>query len=192
MLMAFVGTTRVASGEPREVYAAVCAHQGTGRLAIYDENGRTVEREELESLARLPVPETAPAPVHGVGRPKLGVVAREVSLLPKHWEWLAQQRGGASASLRRLVEEHMKHEAGRHAARMAQEALHRMMWDMAGNWPGFEEACRCLFAHDYRGMSEHISTWPEDARAAFEERMKALEAMESAAAAEEKPPLPHA
>src|SRR5690606_4895878 len=86
------------------------------------------------------------AVAHRRGRPKLGVVSREVTLLPRHWEWLAAQPSGASGALRRLTENAMRIEAGAGRARTRQEAAYRFMTAMAGNFSGFEEAIRALFA----------------------------------------------
>ncbi|HVJ43284.1 MAG TPA: DUF2239 family protein [Dongiaceae bacterium] len=98
------------------------------------------------------------------GRPKLGVVAREVTLLPRHWDWLAGQPGGASVTLRKLVEAARRQQAGGDARRAAQEATYRFMSAMTGNETGFEEAVRALFA-DERGKFESlIAVWPRDLR----------------------------
>lgn len=101
-------------------------------------------------------------PRRGRGRPKLGVVAREVTLLPRHWEWLAAQPGGASVALRKLVEEARRSQSGR--ARQAQERAYHFMNAMAGDLPGFEEATRALFAGDREGFAERIAGWPTDVR----------------------------
>jgi hypothetical protein len=98
----------------------------------------------------------------GRGRPRLGVVAREVTLLPRHWEWLNAQPGGASVVLRKLVETGMRDDRAReHAMR---EAAYRFMSAMAGDMPGFEEATRALFAGDMHGMSARMAPWPADIR----------------------------
>ena len=106
----------------------------------------------------------AQAAPRGPGRPKLGVVAREVTLLPGHWDWLAAQPGGASVALRALVD------AARNVApegdrrRAAQEAGYRFMQAMAGDQAGFAGACRALFAGDIGAFEEHCATWPDDVR----------------------------
>ena len=100
----------------------------------------------------------------GRGRPKLGVVAREVTLLPRHWDWLAEQRGGASVALRKLIDEARRANAGRDMQRRAQERAYSFMSTMAGDLPQFEEASRALFAHDLNGLTERITEWPEDVR----------------------------
>ena len=101
----------------------------------------------------------------GRGRPKLGVVGREVTLLPRQWEWLAAQPGGASVALRRLVDEAKRSAGTAPQLRASQEAAYHFMSAMAGNLPGFEEATRALFANDARGFDQQVSTWPEDVRA---------------------------
>jgi uncharacterized protein len=98
----------------------------------------------------------------GPGRPRLGVVAREVTLLPRHWEWLKTQPGGASVALRKLVEAARKDSSGVDEARIAQAALYRFMSSMAGNLEGFEEASRALFANDKAHFDQRIAKWPVD------------------------------
>lgn len=100
----------------------------------------------------------------GRGRPKLGVTAREVTLLPRHWEWLAAQPGGASVTLRKLVEEARRTTGAQQKVRQAQEAAYRFMSAMAGDFPGFEEATRALFADDRDRFEQHMTEWPVDVR----------------------------
>ena len=110
---AFRGNTLLASGPLAEVAMAVkqALEQGTSEpvLTFDDATGRVIDLDlrgsEADIIARLSPPQPANAPARGRGRPKLGVVAREVTLLPRHWEWLAAQPGGASVTLRRLVDE---------------------------------------------------------------------------------------
>jgi hypothetical protein len=98
----------------------------------------------------------------GPGRPRLGVVAREVTLLPRHWDWLSGQPGGASVALRKLVEEARRANAGKDRVRRSQEAAYRFMSAIAGNLPGFEEAARALFARDPERFADCIRGWPAD------------------------------
>lgn len=100
----------------------------------------------------------------GRGRPKLGVVPREVTLLPRHWEWLADQPGGASAVLRRLVDEARRNGGTQQQRRAAQDAAYRFMQAIAGDLPGYEEATRALFADDRSRLEQWIAAWPEDIR----------------------------
>ncbi len=98
------------------------------------------------------------------GRPRLGVVAREVTLLPRHWEWLNSQPGGASVALRKLVEEARRSSEGKDRVRRSQEAAYRFLSAMAGNEPGYEEALRALFAGDRARFDALAESWPPDVR----------------------------
>ena len=178
---AFLGPNWLASGPLAEVAIAVMK---ASRIAaapptiIFDDaSGRPIDLDlrgtEREIVARLPQPapdpETlvnhpaAPEP-RGRGRPKLGVVAREVTLLPRHWDWLATQPGGASVALRKLVEEARRTDGDRDRSRAARDAAYHFMSAMAGNLPGFEEASRALFADDRRRFAGLIAGWPDDVR----------------------------
>ncbi|VVD78373.1 hypothetical protein PCE31106_00969 [Pandoraea cepalis] len=100
----------------------------------------------------------------GRGRPKLGVVAREVTLLPRHWDWLAAQPGGASVALRKLVEDARRAHAQRDDRRASHERAYHFMSALAGDLPGFEEAARALFADDRVRFGERVAGWPADVR----------------------------
>lgn len=119
---------------------------------------------KLASKASSASPSATPVPAPGVGRPRLGVVAREVTLLPRHWQWLSAQPGGASAALRRLVDEARRTHAGRDAQRAAAERAYRFMSAIAGHEPGFEDASRALFAQDGAKFASRIEAWPHDVR----------------------------
>jgi hypothetical protein len=108
--------------------------------------------------------DAANQPRNGPGRPKLGIISREVSLLPRHWEWLEKQPNGISGTLRRLVEEAKRQDPDKERARMAREAADKFMWAMTGNLPGFEEATRALYAQDRKRFDKLISLWPLDIR----------------------------
>ncbi|MDP3854399.1 DUF2239 family protein [Phenylobacterium sp.] len=165
---AFVGKLRVASGSLADVAPAVKAAfdaDATHLLVFEDATGHTAEldlRGELaDVLARLAAQEAPePAKPTSRGRPKLGVIAREVTLLPRHWEWLAAQPGGASAALRRLVEDARR--AAPADSRQAQEAVHRVMFALAGDLPDFEEASRAFYAKDYARFDDLTASWPQD------------------------------
>jgi len=92
------------------------------------------------------------------------VVAREVTLLPRHWEWLAAQPGGASVALRKLVEAARRDHRDRDIQRQVQECAHRFMSAMAGDLPGYEEAIRALFADDQARFAGLVAPWPADVR----------------------------
>ncbi|WP_034410406.1 DUF2239 family protein [Derxia gummosa] len=100
----------------------------------------------------------------GRGRPRIGVVPREITLLPRHWEWLAAQPGGASVALRKLVEDARRSSAAKDRQREAQERAYNFMSAMAGDLPGFEEATRALFANDLTRLNEITAAWPSDVR----------------------------
>ncbi|KGT77942.1 hypothetical protein MA20_25050 [Bradyrhizobium japonicum] len=175
---AFQGHRRLASGPAGEVALVVkrmtsppdepiiIFEDGTGRSIDFDLRGG--DREVLARVARLvpsPVEETAPpSEPRGRGRPKLGVVAREVTLLPRHWEWLNAQPGGASVALRKLVDEARRASGDKDRERQARDAAYHFMSTMAGNLPQFEEASRALFADDRRRFTGLIADWPVDVR----------------------------
>lgn len=167
---AFDGPRRIASGPLARVAAVVTvvieAGAGGPVLVFDDRTGAVIDldlrgsaEEVVARLAPDPVPEDAP---RGRGRPKLGVVAREVTLLPRHWDWLADQPGGASVALRRLVEEARRRDAGPARIRAAQAAAHRFMTAMAGDLPGYEAALRALHAADRAGFDTATTAWPAD------------------------------
>jgi hypothetical protein len=109
-------------------------------------------------------PEAIATPKPVRGRPRLGVTAREVTLLPRHWDWLATQPGGASAALRRLVDLARRDNLAGDRRRETQEAVHRVMTTLAGNLPGYEEALRALYAGDGESFSRRMAEWPHDVR----------------------------
>jgi hypothetical protein len=165
-LAAFAGDLRLAAGTAEEVARAAKRAADAGEpVLVFDADARPVDLDlrgtAEEVLARLP--REAP---RGPGRPKLGVTAREVTLLPRHWEWLARQPGGASVALRKLVEEASK--SAREETRRAQEVAYRFMSAMAGDRPGFEEASRALFAGDRARFEAETAAWPEDIRTHLE------------------------
>jgi uncharacterized protein len=162
----FVGERRIAYGSLEEVARAAKAAEDAGEaalLAFNDDTGQPLEldlRGSIEDvLARLHSPPRNPQPASR-GRPRLGVTAREVTLLPSHWEWLASQPGGASAALRRLVDQARR--AGTDRLREAQEAAHRVMFAIAGDAPDFEEATRAVYAKDYARFDLLSASWPRD------------------------------
>lgn len=157
---AFVGTRRLAAGAIGPVSAAAQAEAARGATHIVilsDSTGRTVDPAEREAVAPTERP--------GRGRPKLGVTAREVTLLPRHWDWLATQPGGASAALRRLVETARRETVEVDQTRRNQEAVHRAMTTLGGDLPGYEEALRCLYSGDRERFDGLIAAWPADVSA---------------------------
>jgi hypothetical protein len=153
---AFSGFDQLASGSLAAVYAA-CLHEADA--VIFDqETGRVVDIDP-----RFPPGEEVARP----GRPKMGVVAREVTLLPRHWDWLATQPGGASVTLRKLVEEAGRNPQARQRAR--RDAVYRFATALVGNAPAYEEAMRALYAGAAEDFAAHIEAWPGDVRRVLEE-----------------------
>ncbi len=177
--IAFEGDRRVASGALRDVarLARQAFDRGDAAILIFDaETSQPVEIDFRgtadDVVARLPetaqaaadgAAPQAPAP-RGPGRPKLGVVAREITLLPRHWDWLSQQSGGASVAIRKLVDEARRGSEDKDRARRAQESAYRFMSVMAGNQPHYEDAIRALFAGDAARFEELVAGWPADVR----------------------------
>ena len=163
---AFIGHRILASGPVPHVALKVKAAMETSPdeavLVFDDATGKVIDldlRGDAEDIiARLTAAET-PKPA-GRGRPKLGVVAREVTLLPRHWDWLAAQPGGASQALRRLIDRARSDDAGQTGRKARQEAAYRFMSAMAGDLPGFEEASRALFAGDAASLMQKMGDWP--------------------------------
>jgi hypothetical protein len=177
-------THRLLAAGPLNEVALVVKRAGemgaAGRLLTFDDaTGAVIDLDlrggEAEILERLSkrhdetcefaaFERSAEQSPRGRGRPKLGVVAREVTLLPRHWEWLARQPGGASVVLRRLVEEARKADGGQGEERAKREATYRFMSAVAGDFPGFEEATRALFDGRLDGFKAHMANWPKDVR----------------------------
>jgi hypothetical protein len=176
--IAFDGDRCIASGALRTVARAAketLDRRKDAAVLVFDSSSGPVEidfRGSVDAvLARLPDPDGAvatedassPAP-RGPGRPKLGVVAREVTLLPRHWEWLAQQSGGASVALRRLVDEARRANKDKDRVRQAREAAYRFIAAMGENKPHYEEVARALFAGDAERFQAWTAAWPADVR----------------------------
>lgn len=186
---AFQGDDKVASGELREVVRTAKARVDADKtpvLVLDDAASRLIEIdyrgpadvvvERLADSVGEGMPDTSGLDTSGPdtsgpdapprpGRPKLGVIAREVTLLPRHWEWLNAQSGGASVALRKLVEDARKANSGKDRLRAAQESCYRFMSVMAGDRPGYEEALRALYAGNRVGFAAHTDAWPPDIRA---------------------------
>ncbi len=177
---AFCGVKQIAHGPLADVALVVKSHEASAERALLvfdDATGAVVDldlrggaAEILQRLVERGGNQTADGQVaepradgqRGRGRPKLGVVAREVTLLPRHWEWLATQPGGASQALRRLIDQARHGDGGRTGARQGRERAYRFMAALAGDLPGFEEAVRALFAGEQAAFAPRIAAWPED------------------------------
>ena len=181
----FNGYKRIASGSlPVNALAvkhALASDVPSPLLTFCDQTGQVVEIDirgtDAEMLARLPpeghqLQNSESALINsgesdeprGRGRPKLGVVAREVTLLPRHWDWLATQPGGASVTLRKLVDEARRASVDRDRQRQMNECAYHFMSAMAGDMAGFEEASRALFANDVQNFRQQTEAWPADVR----------------------------
>lgn len=165
---AFLGATQVASGDLATLLSGVKPlfdrDAGASLLIFEDRTGRQVDFDLRGSLAEVLARVVPVAPRTGPGRPKLGVVAREISLLPRHWEWLEGQPSGASAAIRKLVDAARSKDEGAGRARAAREAASRFLTAMAGDLPGYEEATRALFAGNGERFAETMREWPGDIR----------------------------
>jgi hypothetical protein len=178
---AFAGEKRLISGPLVEVALAVKNQIDSDvriPILIFDDaNAHMIEINlrgtKQEIISRLPeavaqaqpeLPDDEPERSGKRGRPKLGVIGREITLLPRHWQWLDAQPGGASVALRKLVDQARRDSGDRDRRRAANEATYRFVTAMAGNRPGYEEAVRALYAGDLKGFSERIASWPTDIR----------------------------
>ena len=173
----FAGTRLLASGSLAEVAIAIKIATGVlpDPILVFDNaTGQSLDLDlrgsHREIIARLPLPAPVelkvetPIEPRGRGRPRLGVVAHEVTLLPRHWDWLGAQPGGASVALRKLVENARRANADRDRRRAARDAAYHFMSAMAGDLPDFEEASRALFADDRAKVEALIAAWPADIR----------------------------
>lgn len=177
---AFVGPKLIAAGKLSDIAVAlhgVLQKQPNAMPLIFDDtNGSQIEMDlrgtaaavkarylDKPSSAKPTLNQEKPAAT-GRGRPRLGVVAREVTLLPEHWEWLAAQPGGASVALRKLVHEAKRGSAEHDRRRHAHDRSYKAMHALAGNLPGFEEASRALFAGELERLTDVVKKWPSDIR----------------------------
>ncbi|MBX2987731.1 MAG: DUF2239 family protein [Bdellovibrionaceae bacterium] len=175
MYTAFEGEKLLTTGKLDEVALKIKkrlkAQPAASILVFSDATGKEMDLDlrgsEADVLERLKVylsPKEAAPAAPGPGRPKLGVVAREVSLLPRHWEWLSTQTGGASATLRRLIDDAKKASSGKALVQNAQERTYKFMSVLAGNLPHYEEALRALYAKDKKKFQALTRDWPADVR----------------------------
>lgn len=154
---AFRDGTAVAKGNQGAVLALLKNDEFGAQAIIFEDwSGKEIDFD----LNDLDIP-TKPV---GPGRPKMGVKPREVTLLPRHWEWLDSQSGGASAGIRNLVDAAIKASDGRMTPRQSLDASYRFMSSVAGNYPNFEEASRFLSRRDRSGFVEMMQDWPQDVR----------------------------
>lgn len=172
---AFAGYDQIAKGELIGVTTVVKdwadAREPQSLLVFCDQTGQQMDLDLRGSLDQVlawargvdPQKPVAPDPIkRSPGRPKLGVVGREVTLLPRHWDWLNSQPGGASVALRKLVDKARNENADLDRIRKAREGAYQFMSALAGNQPGFEEASRALFAGKQNAFEQHTRGWPKD------------------------------
>jgi hypothetical protein len=186
----FEGTRQIANGYLWQVANQVKVNNNLEPVLIFDDlTGQVIDLDLRAAAQTQSPPQPAPMdePERRPGRPRLGVIAREVTLLPRHWDWLSTQPGGASVALRKLVEEARRTNQDKDRLRSAQEAAYRFMSTMAGNEPGFEEAARALFRGDRARFAKLVELWPVDvatyaaklAGPAFENRVAEPSAQEA-------------
>lgn len=168
--IAFADNKKIASGDIIAVALKVkkyTKNYNESSILVFDQmtshqvelDLRGTDEEVERRLTALLEPEEKKC---GPGRPKLGVVSKEVTLLPQHWEWLALQPGGASVTLRKLIEEAKKKNSGKDQIRQAQDAAYKFMHAIAGDFSNYEEALRALYAADFGQLQKMISDWPKD------------------------------
>ena len=167
---AFLGLERIAAGDLPAVASMVANAPNLTAIIFDDSTGERVDLDlrlgpEAAASAHFERLKPPPAAPQGRGRPRLGVTPREVTLLPRHWAWLARQRGGASAAIRRLVEDALRADDAPLRTKEAREAAYRVMSALAGDLPGFEDASRALFAGRDADFAAIIAAWPEDVAA---------------------------
>ena len=171
---AFLDDALIAQGSRETVTRRIEARYSSSdfsRIRVFeDATGRVVDLDYWDAAkngAERPAVQRPPLPgqeKRARGRPKLGVTSREITLLPRQWDWLATQPGGASATIRRLVEDARKRRSESVSAAQAREGVHRFMTEMVGDRPGYEVALRALYRSDIASVLQIASGWPEDVR----------------------------
>ena len=178
---AFADCRLVASGTREEVLRATRKHldrDGTPVLIWEDASGRQVDFDFRGTIDQ--VIERASTTVKSrPGRPRLGVVSREISLLPRHWDWLESQPNGISAAIRRLVDDARRNETGIERGRHVRNAISKFLWAIAGDFPNFEEVARALHAREDSRLEALMSGWPADVRAHVFKRLEHAAALEA-------------
>lgn len=158
---AFLGQRIAARGTEADISAALTGHgpHPDGLLVFDDTDGSQVDFNLTGTPVQARPPKGARPGSGRPGRPKLGVKSREVTLLPRHWDWLARQRGGASATLRRLVDA-----AATADTKPSPDAAYRFLTAIAGDLAGYEAAIRALYAADTDSFVASMTGWPDDIR----------------------------
>src|SRR3954465_9165399 len=172
--ISFAGHKLVASGTREEMLRATkrfIDRTGDQVLIFEDASGRQVDFDFRGSVADV-IDRAKESVKPGPGRPKLGVISREVSLLPRHWDWLESQPNGASAAIRKLIDHARHSETGIERGRHVRNAIGRFLWSMAGNFSNFEEVARALDAREGSRLDALMASWPKDVRSYVFERVK--------------------
>jgi uncharacterized protein len=179
---AFADNRLLASGPRSDVLRTTKKHvdkkSGGSPVLIFEESsGRQVDfdfRGKVDEVLARAASTAKPGP----GRPKLGVVSREISLLPRHWDWLESQPNGASAAIRRLVDEARHNETGIERGRHVRNAIGRVLWAIAGNLAGFEEVARAIDAREDSRVADLTASWPRDVRGWVSKRLELARGIE--------------
>lgn len=174
-LSVFNGYQRIYQGDLQGLIQQINTKNANATLLIFnDSTGKILDinfngsADQIYQSVILTYPELELKPKTR-GRPKLGVVAKEITLLPRHWEWLAEQRGGASATLRRLIDQARKATLAESQQRKMHERTYQFLNAIAGNLPNYEECLRALFANDLVTFKKYLTEWPKDIQAYAEQ-----------------------
>lgn len=176
---AFDNTSIIAHGSLRDVILKTKKILGKSEnssfLIFSDSTGKTIdfnfqgtEKEILKRLEIFVSNSDEKIELARPGRPKLGVISREISLLPRHWEWLATQSSGASSSIRNLIEDAIKKSTSKVSLKQQQEKVYRVMTTLAGDLDGYEEAIRSLYKRDRESFIKFTKGWSKDLRSYLE------------------------
>ncbi len=179
--VAFAESRLIATGSLDAVLRAVKKRQdrkSAPPLIFQEGSGRQIDFDLRGTMDDV-IGRTQADAKTGPGRPKLGVISREISLLPRHWDWLENQPNGASAAIRRLVDEARHNESGLERGRHARNALGRLLWAMAGDFPNFEEFVRALDAREDSRLDSLMSEWPRDVKSYVLKRLEVVRGIES-------------
>lgn len=166
-VFAFLGEKLIAQGLIEDVKDKLQNFIDRQNILVFDrDNGKQISLnfDQKSAPELLKATEGRPSVKNKPGRPKLGVVGREITLLPRHWEWLDEQRGGASATLRRLIDQYRSENTSADKIRLAQDSTNRFIYAVAGNLGNFEEAVRALYGNNPDNFAECVKLWPTDIR----------------------------
>jgi hypothetical protein len=178
---AFAGSRQITTGGRDDVLRTLKKKYGrvNGTVLIFeDQTGKQVDFD-FQGTADEVVARAAGETRIGPGRPKLGVTSREVSLLPRHWDWLESQPNGISAAIRRLVDDARHNETGAERGRHVRHAVGRVMWAIAGDLPNLEEAGRALYAREDKSLAKLMDAWPKDIQSYVLRRVKEAALLEA-------------